>query len=90
MAVQDDKRETEMRELVGLRPGEGRSGTDAYFDFVVGGRRQAAPIELKSTTVGAVSTARDVGPERIEKWRSRVWLIGFYDSGGAALSACLR
>ena len=89
MAVQDDKRETEMRELVGLRSGEGRSGIDAYFDFVASGRRYAAPIELKSTTVGSVSTARDVGPEHIEKWRSRVWLIGFYDSGGATLERML-
>lgn len=78
-----------MRELVGLRSGEGRSGIDAYFDFVASGRRYAAPIELKSTTVGSVSTARDVGPEHIEKWRSRVWLIGFYDSGGATLERML-
>lgn len=89
MAVQDDKRETEMRELVGLRPGEGRSGVDAHFDFVVGGRRHAVPVELKSTTAGSVSTARDVGPEHIAKWRSRVWLIGFYDSGGVTLERLL-
>ena len=89
MAVQDDKRETEMRELVGLRAGEARSGIDAYLDFVASGRRYAAPIELKSTTVGSVSTARDVGPEHMEKWRSRVWLIGFYDSGGTTLERLL-
>ena len=39
-----------MRKLVGMRAGEGRSGIDAYLDFVAGGRRYAAPIELKSTT----------------------------------------
>lgn len=78
-----------MRKLVGMRAGEGRSGIDAYLDFVAGGRRYAAPIELKSTTVGSVSTARDVGPEHIEKWRSRVWLIGFYDSGGTTLERML-
>lgn len=78
-----------MRELVGLRSRVQRSGIDAYFDFVVGGRRYAVPVELKSTTVGSVSTARDVGPEHIEKWRSRVWLIGFYDSGGTTLKRML-
>ena len=78
-----------MRKLVGMRAGEGRSGIDACLDFVAGGRRYAVPVELKSTTVGSVSTARDVGPEHIEKWRSRVWLIGFYDSGGATLERML-
>ena len=52
---------------------------------MVGGRRYAVPVELKSTTVGSVSTARDVGPEHIAKWRSRVWLVGFYDSDGVTL-----
>ena len=89
VAVQDDHRETEMRQLVGLRTGEGRSGIDAYFDFTVRGRHYAVPIELKSTTVGSVSTARDVGPEHIEKWRSRVWLFGFYDSSGTTLERLL-
>ena len=78
-----------MRELVGLRSRAHRSGIDAYFDFVVGGRRYAVPVELKSTTVGSVSTARDVGPEHIEKWRSRVWLVGFYDSDGVTLKRML-
>ena len=89
MAVQDDKRETEMRELVGLRSRAHRSGIDAYLDFAVGGRRYAVPVELKSTTVGSVSTARDVGPEHIAKWRSRVWLVGFYDSDGVTLKRML-
>ena len=78
-----------MRELVGLRSRAHRSGIDAYFDFVVGGRRYTVPVELKSTTVGSVSTARDVGPEHIEKWRSRVWLVGFYDSDGVTLKRML-
>lgn len=62
---------------------------DAYFDLVVDGRGHAVPVELKSTTVGSVSTARDVGLEHIEKWRSRVWLFGFYDSSGATLERVL-
>ena len=49
----------------------------------------STPIELKSTTVGSVSTARDVGLGHIEKWRSRVWLFGFYDASGTVLESVL-
>ena len=89
MAVQDDEREVEMREIIGLRRGEGRSGVDAYMDFTERRQPYAAPIELKSTTVGAVSTGRDVGKDHIEKWRSRVWVFGFYKSGGSVLENLL-
>lgn len=89
MAVQDDKREVEMREIVGLRAGGRRSGTDAYLDFTAGGHRYSAPIELKSTTVGSVSTARDVGFDHIARWRSRVWLFGFYEPDGPTLENLL-
>lgn len=89
MAVQDDRREVEVREIVGLRAGEGRSGVDAYLDFKAGGRRYSVPIELKSTTVGSVSTARDVGFSHIARWRSRIWLFGFYERGGPTLQTLL-
>ena len=89
MAVQDDEREVEMRETIGLRRGDGRSGVDAYMDFTTGGRPYSVPIELKSTTVGTVSTARDVGRDHIEKWRSRVWVFGFYGSAGSGLENLL-
>lgn len=78
-----------MRELVGLRAGGERSGVDAYLDFSASGRRYSVPIELKSTTVGSVSTARDVGLDHIEKWRARVWVFGFYNSSGRALEKVL-
>ena len=78
-----------MREIVGLRAGEERSGVDAYLDFTAGGRRYSAPIELKSTTVGSVSTARDVGFDHIARWRSRVWLFGFYERDGPTLENLL-
>ena len=78
-----------MREIIGLRKGEGRSGVDAYMDFAETGRPYAVPIELKSTTVGSVSTGRDVGRDHIEKWRSRVWVFGFYESGGSVLESLL-
>lgn len=89
MAVQDDRRETEIRKVLRLRPGRSRSGVDAYLEFVRGGIRYAAPLELKSTTTGSVSTARDVGPPHIKKWRDRVWLFGFYDSDGVVMEKLL-
>ena len=58
MAVQDDSREKEMCQLLGLREGEGRSEVDAFFDFEENERVHSAPIELKSTTTGSVSTDR--------------------------------
>ena len=89
MAVQDDSREKEMYQLLGLREGEGRSEVDAFFDFAANGRFYSAPIELKSTTTGSVSTARDVGPTHIAKWRSRIWIFGFYNSSGTSLRQLL-
>lgn len=89
MAVQDDRRETEICRILRLRPGATRSGVDAYFEFVSDRIRYATPLELKSTTIGSVSTARDVGPSHIEKWRSRVWIFGFYDLRGLTLEKLL-
>lgn len=78
-----------MAELAGLRLGPNRSGVDAYYDFVAGGSPYATPIELKSTTSKSVSTARDVGLSHVEKWRSRVWIFGFYDPSGDQLESLL-
>ena len=89
MAVQDDTREREMCRIIGLRKGEGRSDVDAFFDFESRGKFYSAPIELKSTTGDAVSTARDVGPDHISKWRGRIWVFGFYDSSGGELQKLL-
>ena len=89
MAVQDDRREKEMCQLLGLQEGEGRSEVDAFFDFVANEKFYSAPIELKSTTTGSVSTARDVGPTHIAKWRSRIWIFGFYNPSGTSLRKLL-
>jgi len=89
MAVQDDRREREMCRLIELRAGEGRSDVDAFLDFEAFGKVYAAPIELKSTTNDSISTARDVGPGHIAKWRSRIWVFGFYDSSGTRLQKIL-
>ena len=89
MAVQDDQREREMCQIIGLRKGEGRSDVDAFLDFEAYGQIFSSPIELKSTTRGSVSTARDVGPDHIAKWRARIWVFGFYDASGIELQRLL-
>ena len=89
MAIQDDRRERGMCQLIGLRKGEGRSEVDAFLDFEVTGKIFSAPIELKSTTSNTVSTARDVGPAHIAKWRTRIWVFGFYDASGRKLQKLL-
>jgi hypothetical protein len=89
MAIQDDRREREMCQLIGLRRGEGRSEVDAFLDFEVSGKIFSAPIELKSTTSNTVSTARDVGPAHIAKWRTRIWAFGFYNTSGRKLQKLL-
>lgn len=89
MAVQDDRRETDMRRLIGLRAGQGRSGVDAFLDFSTAESRYSVPVELKSSTNWSVSTARDVGPAHIAKWRSQVWVFGFYDASGTELKRVL-
>ncbi len=89
MAVQNDDREQELIRLAGLRAGSSRSGIDAFLDFSANGTRYAAPIELKSSTSRSVSTARDVGPQHIEKWRQRIWVFAFYDPSGSRLESTL-
>jgi len=86
-AVQDDSREKKLRELFGLEKpkGAGRSGTDA--ELALDGMR--IPFELKSATTEGVTTARDVGPEHLAKWRGKHWLIGFFDRAGAKLNRAL-
>ncbi len=74
MVVQDDARENELIRLFGLEKGDSRGGTDAFLDL----NGQKIPIELKSTTRGSVTTARDFGPEHVEKMKGKHWLIGFY------------
>jgi len=68
-AVQDDVRETEIRIKFLLKKDEksGRSGTDAYLIV----KKIKYHFELKSTTTGSVTTARDFGMEHIKKIRSK-------------------
>lgn len=73
---QDDDREEAMRELFGLYKdqNEGRDGIDAHLDL----GDEAIAFELKTTSKGSVTTVRDFGPDHIEKWNEKHWLIGFF------------
>lgn len=39
------------------------------------------PFELKTTSSGSVTTVRDFGPDHIQKWENKHWLIGFFIRG---------
>jgi hypothetical protein len=93
MAVQDDIREQELCNLFNLEwdPDHARGGDDAWFETKIQGETRRVPVEVKSTTSDSVSTARDVGLPHIEKWRQKLWVIGFYTKshGRPRLQDCL-
>jgi hypothetical protein len=67
---QDRDREDALRNLFDLQQtNQNRTGPDAVDEA---GRY----FELKSTTRDRVSTARDVGPEHLKKWRRLHWIVG--------------
>ena len=80
MPVQDDERERELVRMFNLEwdPAHQRAGVDALLDVVVDGRACRFEVEVKSSTGTTVSTARDVGMEHIQKWRRKLFVIGFY------------
>lgn len=83
---QDDVRENAMIELFGLYKdeSEGRSGIDAYLDL----NGKLVPFELKTTSKGSVTTVRDFGPDHIQKWKDKHWLIGFFMNGKEYYKYC--
>jgi hypothetical protein len=80
MPVQDDERERELVRMFNLEwdPAHQRAGVDAVLDVEVDGCPYRFEVEVKSTTGTTVSTARDVGMEHIQKWRRKLFVIGFY------------
>ncbi len=93
MPVQDDERERELVRMFNLEwdPAHQRSGVDAVLDVVISDRTFRFDVEVKSTTGGTVSTARDVGMEHIQRWRRMLFVIGFYsrDARRPELQRCL-
>lgn len=82
MSVQDNERERELVRLFNLTwdAGHQRSGVDAVLEMRIDGHDHRFDVEVKSTTTNTVSTARDVGIEHIERWRTKLFVIGFYNS----------
>jgi len=80
MPVQDDERERELVRMFNLEwdPDHQRSGVDALLSVAVGDRNCRFEVEVKSSTGSTVSTARDVGMDHIQKWRKKLFVIGFY------------
>lgn len=70
VVVQDNKRELDQCARFGLESLPGRLGADAIDAH---GNR----FELKTTSKksGGVSTARDLGPKKLDEWRGYYWLI---------------
>ena len=67
---QDRDREDALRKLFELQQAnQNRTGPDAVDE-------EDRYFELKSTTRDRVSTARDVGPEHLKKWRQLTWIFG--------------
>jgi hypothetical protein len=93
VTVQDDERERELVRLFNLDwdPAHQRSGVDATLSLALDGQTRRIDVEVKSTTGDTVSTARDVGMEHIAKWRSKLFVIGFYsrDARRPELRSCL-
>jgi hypothetical protein len=84
--AQDDARENRIVDLFNLmRPANRvRHGTDAIL--LIDGHE--LEFELKSVTraKGSISTVRDLGPDHIEKWRNKHWIVALYD--GSELLGC--
>lgn len=85
--IQDDKREKELIALLGLiqNPNRKRQDIDASLD--IGPKR--INFELKSTTVGAISSASPLTIEHINKWRTYHWIFGIYDKNSEKLKYCV-
>jgi len=86
MAVQDDAREIELRDLFELQQDDDRkrADLDAYLDLP----DRRIGFELKSSTNKSVSTVRDLGPKHIKKWAPLHWIFGFYQKDGQTLRYC--
>ncbi len=93
MTVQDDERERELVRLFNLQwdADHQRSGADAFLDIQTANGIFRFEVEVKSTTTDTVSTARDVGMVHIEKWRKKIFIVGFYSraAGRPELKTCL-
>lgn len=91
MAVQDNARERELCRIFNLKwdVSHVRDGIDATLPLDVDGTRYELDIEVKSSTGQSVSTARDVGMTHLARWRTMLFVIGFYSRSPVELTRCL-
>jgi len=86
MPAQDDSRENRLVDLFNLERPQNRvrHGVDAILRM---GNR-SYEFELKSITTarGGLTTVRDFGPDHIEKWKTKHWIVALYT--GDQLTAC--
>ncbi len=87
MVVQDDARERQLIKLFELSRVEGAGRADTDAELVV--KEVTIPFELKSSTDDSVTTVRDFGPAHVEKWKTKHWVIGFYEKDGITLKYCV-
>lgn len=81
MTVQDDERERELVRMFNLDwdPEHQRHGVDALLTGIeVGGRKYRFEVEVKSSTDYSIGTARDFGMDHIRRWRTMLFVFGFY------------
>jgi hypothetical protein len=76
--AQDDVRENRLVDLFNLErpPNRTRHGVDALLKM----DGKVYEFELKSitTTKGGLTTVRDFGPDHIEKWKTKHWIVALY------------
>ena len=93
MPVQDDERERELVRVFNLDwdSAHQRGGVDALLNVKIDDKTYQFEVEVKSTTGTTVSTARDVGMDHIQKWRNKLFVIGYYskEARRPELKSCL-
>lgn len=85
--IQDDKREKEIIQLFGLKQKHKRKRHDIDAYLLV--NKRVINFELKSTTVGAISTASPLTLDHIIKWKKFHWIFGIYDKNNEQLQYCV-
>jgi hypothetical protein len=85
--IQDDKRENEIIKILGLKQNLNRKrhDIDAFLDI----EKSVVNFELKSSTVGSISSASPLTLDHINKWRTYHWIFGIYDKKTEKLQHCV-
>lgn len=76
--AQDDARENRLIDMFNLLRPENRSrhGVDAILSL--DGRVHEFELKSITTTKGGLTTVRDFGPDHIEKWKTKHWIVALY------------